>query len=582
MLDTGTLLGGRYEIIKHIGTGGMAEVYMAKDHKLNRYVAVKVLKKDYLDDEKILNKFKVEAQAVAGLTHPNIVNVYDVGVEDDTHFIIMELADGITLKEYIRRVGRMTSKETVDISIQIAKALSCAHASHTIHRDIKPQNILISESGAIKVTDFGIAKVASSNTVTSTAIGSAHYISPEQAKGKFCDEKSDIYSLGITMYEMVTGQLPFDHENGITVALMHLQNEIIPPSELVEDIPESLEKIILKCTMKKPEERYQSAEELIADLQLVFDDVAGDYVGVVPVIDDSPTMVLAGDELDDVDEPSGYVDDSSDEDEGNGMSAKMERLVVILAAVVGAIIIISIIVFVVNGSGLFKSGSGSTTETEASSEETTEKPEQIEVQNMVGMSYSKAQDLIGNDLKIEKKTETSDEYDAGVVIRQSIEAETEVDKGTTIVLTVSEGQTSVEVPDVTGYGQSSATKMLNNKGFKVSVKTANSSTISEGNVISQSPKGGRSVAYGSTITITVSKGSSQVEVPDLSYETQTSARSALSALGLKLGSVTKEYNEVVDVNCVIRQSISAGKSVSKGTAIGVVISLGPQPTEEEE
>lgn len=215
MLETGTILGGRYEILKKIGTGGMADVYMAKCHKLNRNVAIKVLKNEYVDNEKFLKKFQVEAEAVARLAHPNIVNVYDVGQEGSVNYIVMELAEGITLKEYIKKKGHLSAKETVELSLQIASAISHAHGHHTIHRDIKPQNILVSDSGQVKVTDFGIAKAANSNTVTSTAIGSVHYISPEQAKGKYCDEKSDIYSLGITMYEMATGQVPFDHENGL-------------------------------------------------------------------------------------------------------------------------------------------------------------------------------------------------------------------------------------------------------------------------------------------------------------------------------------------------------------------------------
>ena len=240
MLEIGEILGGRYEILKRIGSGGMADVYMAKDQKLNRNVAVKVLKREYVDDEKFLKKFQIEAQAVASLTHPNIVNIYDVGAENGVNYIVMELAGGITLKEYIKKKGYLSPQETVDVSIQIASAISHAHNHHIIHRDIKPQNILISEDGMIKVTDFGIAKAANTNTVTSTAtaMGSVHYISPEQAKGRFCDEKSDIYSLGITMYEMITGKVPFDHENGVTIALMHLQNDIVPPSEIKEGIPD--------------------------------------------------------------------------------------------------------------------------------------------------------------------------------------------------------------------------------------------------------------------------------------------------------------------------------------------------------
>ncbi|MFR7385303.1 MAG: Stk1 family PASTA domain-containing Ser/Thr kinase [Anaerostipes sp.] len=379
MLELGTMLSGRYEVLKRVGSGGMADVYMAKDHKLNRNVAVKVLKSEYVEDEKFLRKFETEAQAVARLSHPNIVNIYDVGIEDGINYIVMELAEGITLKEYIRKKGYLTPKETVEISTQIASAISHAHKNHIIHRDIKPQNILVSDTGIIKVTDFGIAKATSSNTVTSTAtaMGSVHYISPEQAKGRFCDEKSDIYSLGITMYEMVTGHVPFDHENGVTIALMHLQNEITPPSQIRDGIPDSLEKIILKCTMKKPEERYQTADDLIADLRLVFEDTSGGYVGVVPAIDDSPTIMIDQNELTQRintpkkdqkiqqeeplkdEEQNAYLDE--DDEEESGMNSKIEKLVIVLAAVVGAIILISIIVFVVKSSGVFKSGKSTTT-----------------------------------------------------------------------------------------------------------------------------------------------------------------------------------------------------------------------------
>ena len=368
MLELGTMLSGRYEVLKRVGSGGMADVYMAKDHKLNRNVAVKVLKSEYVEDEKFLKKFETEAQAVARLSHPNIVNIYDVGIEDGINYIVMELAEGITLKEYIRKKGYLSPKETVEISTQIASAISHAHKNHIIHRDIKPQNILVSDTGIIKVTDFGIAKATSSNTVTSTAtaMGSVHYISPEQAKGRFCDEKSDIYSLGITMYEMVTGHVPFDHENGVTIALMHLQNEITPPSQIRDGIPDSLEKIILKCTMKKPEERYQTADDLIADLRLVFEDTSGGYVGVVPAIDDSPTIMIDQNELTQRintpkkdqkiqqeeplkdEEQNAYLDE--DDEEESGMNSKIEKLVIVLAAVVGAIILISIIVFVVKSS----------------------------------------------------------------------------------------------------------------------------------------------------------------------------------------------------------------------------------------
>lgn len=271
MLQKGTILAGRYEILEHIGSGGMADVYKARCHKLNRYVAIKVLRREYCDNESFVRKFTVEAQSTAGLIHPNIVNIYDAGNEEGIHYIVMELAEGMTLKRYIRRYGRLSARETVDFAIQIASGLQAAHEHHIIHRDIKPQNILVSDSGTIKVTDFGIARAATGDdTISSSAMGSVRYLSPEQARGGYADERSDIYSLGITIYEMATGKVPFDGENTVAIALMHLRDEITPPRCYFPDIPSSLEKIILKCTMKQPEQRYQSAAELILDLQKVF------------------------------------------------------------------------------------------------------------------------------------------------------------------------------------------------------------------------------------------------------------------------------------------------------------------------
>lgn len=600
MLEIGEILGGRYEILKRIGSGGMADVYMAKDQKLNRNVAVKVLKREYVDDEKFLKKFQIEAQAVASLTHPNIVNIYDVGAENGVNYIVMELAGGITLKEYIKKKGYLSPQETVDVSIQIASAISHAHNHHIIHRDIKPQNILISEDGMIKVTDFGIAKAANTNTVTSTAtaMGSVHYISPEQAKGRFCDEKSDIYSLGITMYEMITGKVPFDHENGVTIALMHLQNDIVPPSEIKEGIPDSLEKIILKCVMKKPEERYQTAEELIEDLKLVFQDTSGDYVGFAPAVDDSPTIMVDQEELqqqleEDEIEPeeeseeegeNGYL--SEDDDEEEGMNSKIQKLIIILAAVVGAIILIAIISFVVRSSGLFRSGDKASTEritTTESVEEDTES-DKYQVPNVVGMSLSQAKEAIGDNLKIETKSQASSNYRSGLVISQSLESDSEVDKGDTITLIVSSGEEKTTVPNVKGQSQSSATRTLKNAGFKVSVKTSYSSSVDEGDVISQSPSSGSKLAEGSTVTITVSSGSERVTVPSLSHYTEAEARQQLSNMGLTLGSVNRKYDDSVEKNYVISQSISSGTKVAKGTAVGITVSLGSRPsttTDEE-
>lgn len=603
MLELGTMLSGRYEVLKRVGSGGMADVYMAKDHKLNRNVAVKVLKSEYVEDEKFLKKFETEAQAVARLSHPNIVNIYDVGMEDGINYIVMELAEGITLKEYIRKKGYLSPKETVEISTQIASAISHAHKNHIIHRDIKPQNILVSDTGIIKVTDFGIAKATSSNTVTSTAtaMGSVHYISPEQAKGRFCDEKSDIYSLGITMYEMVTGHVPFDHENGVTIALMHLQNEITPPSQIRDGIPDSLEKIILKCTMKKPEERYQTADDLIADLRLVFEDTSGGYVGVVPAIDDSPTIMIDQNELTQRintpkkdqkiqqeeplkdEEQNAYLDE--DDEEESGMNSKIEKLVIVLAAVVGAIILISIIVFVVKSSGVFKSGKSTTTTsigTTAGSNDAESK--KYTVDNYIGMSLSAAREKIDGKFKIKVEEEYSADYAKGLVIRQDPESDTELEEGKTLTLVVSKGtrtEDKVSVPKVVGKRESSAKSELEAVGLKVSVKTKYSTDVAKGKVISQSPGSGNQVTKNSTVVITVSQGEkpeTMVRVPNLRYFTESEARSELKNSNLVLGSVLTEYSDSVEKGLVIRQTVSSGNKVKEGTAVGIYVSLGPRQT----
>ena len=603
MLELGTMLSGRYEVLKRVGSGGMADVYMAKDHKLNRNVAVKVLKSEYVEDEKFLKKFETEAQAVARLSHPNIVNIYDVGMEDGINYIVMELAEGITLKEYIRKKGYLSPKETVEISTQIASAISHAHKNHIIHRDIKPQNILVSDTGIIKVTDFGIAKATSSNTVTSTAtaMGSVHYISPEQAKGRFCDEKSDIYSLGITMYEMVTGHVPFDHENGVTIALMHLQNEITPPSQIRDGIPDSLEKIILKCTMKKPEERYQTADDLIADLRLVFEDTSGGYVGVVPAIDDSPTIMIDQNELTQRintpkkdqkiqqeeplkdEEQNAYLDE--DDEEESGMNSKIEKLVIVLAAVVGAIILISIIVFVVKSSGVFKSGKSTTTTSIGTTAESndTESKKYI-VDNYIGMSLSAAREKIDGKFKIKVEEEYSADYAKGLVIRQDPESDTELEEGKTLTLVVSKGtrtEDKVSVPEVVGKMESSAKSELEAAGLKVSVKTKYSTDVAKGKVIFQSPGSGNQVTKNSTVVITVSQGEkpeTMVRVPNLRYFTESEARSELKNSNLVLGSVLTEYSDSVEKGLVIRQTVSSGSKVKEGTAVGIYVSLGPRQT----
>ena len=323
MLKEGIFLGKRYEILGRVGSGGMADVYKGKDHKLNRYVAVKVLKSDFRQDEVFIQKFLSEAQAAAGLMHPNVVNVYDVGQDRGLYYMVMELVEGITLKEYIEKKGKLSAKETISISIQMVSGIQAAHNQHIIHRDIKPQNIIISKDGKVKVTDFGIARATTStNTISTNVMGSVHYTSPEQARGGIVDEKSDIYSAGITMYEMITGHVPFDGDSTVSVAIKHLQEEIPSPAEDVPDIPYSLECIIMKCTQKSTARRYQSCQALINDLKHSLVDPDGDFVfgssyASGPVNRGDSTIVMSEEELRRVQNrkynSNGY-DDYDDED----------------------------------------------------------------------------------------------------------------------------------------------------------------------------------------------------------------------------------------------------------------------------
>ena len=297
MLEIGNFLSDRYEILSKIGAGGMSDVYKAKDHILSRFVAIKVLKSEFSEDSSFVTKFRAEAQSAAGLEHPNIVNIYDVGSEDGLYYIVMEYVEGITLKTYIEKKGQLSFKESASIAIQVARGIEAAHNKDIIHRDIKPQNIIISTEGKVKVTDFGIARAASANTISADVMGSVHYASPEQARNGFVDGRSDIYSLGIVMFEMITGRVPFDGDTTVAVALRHLQEDIARPSIYAPDIPISFEKIILKCTQKTPDRRYQNIEELLVDLRRSLANPDDDFVVIAPLVDNGKTKVIGQDEL---------------------------------------------------------------------------------------------------------------------------------------------------------------------------------------------------------------------------------------------------------------------------------------------
>ncbi|MBQ8730633.1 MAG: serine/threonine protein kinase, partial [Lachnospiraceae bacterium] len=367
MIRKGMFIGDRYEIIDKVGSGGISDVYKALDHNLNRYVDVKVLKDEFSEDKSFVSKFKVEAQSAAGLAHPNIVNVFDVGEENGIYFIVMELVEGITLKKYIEKKGKLPIKEAVSIAIQIAQGIEAAHNNHIIHRDIKPQNVIISREGKVKVTDFGIARAASANTINSNAMGSVHYISPEQARGGYIDEKSDIYSLGISLYEMITGKVPFEGDSTVTIALQHINEELPSPKIEAPDLPISVEKIIEKCTQKKAERRYLKVSTLIADLKKSLITPDEDFVVMTPVANNNATIMITDEDISiirkgatgtmaaaskDDDSAKRTSADKNDEydidDDIDATNPKFDKVITIGAIVASVVVLIVVVLVFVN------------------------------------------------------------------------------------------------------------------------------------------------------------------------------------------------------------------------------------------
>lgn len=607
MIILGMLIGDRYEILDKIGTGGMSDVYKAKDHKLNRFVAVKVLKQEFSENTNFVSKFRVEAQAAAGLMHPNIVNVYDVGEEEGTYYIVMELVEGITLKNYIEKKARLSIKEAISIAIQVSMGIEAAHNNHIIHRDIKPQNIIISKDGKVKVTDFGIAKAATSNTITSNVMGSVHYTSPEQARGGFSDEKSDIYSLGCTMFEMLTGHVPFDGETTVAIAIKHIQEEMPSPREYVPEIPVSVEKIILKCCQKSPDRRYQSMGELIVDLKKSLITPDEDFVTMIDVDTSAATRMITDEDVAQIKEKTGAIavdevhmrlneeaaraksrqkpapvayddeeEDSGDEYEGDeeeeeydddDLDPKMERITTILAIVAAVIIGVIALVLVANAIGVFK----------GNKQEETQQTEDIEMVNVVGMDVEVAKVTLKElYVEVEVTYEESDEIEENKVISQSVKEGEMVAQGSKVTLVVSSGQAAVEVPDVVGKEEAEAAQELRNAGFKVSIDTDYDDEVEEGYVISQSPAGGEQAAENTNITLIVSIGPEvlKTDVPDLRGLGESAAKDKLALAGLKAGSVTEDYSDSVTEGLVISQSYSPGMEVDEGTAVDFVLSLG--------
>lgn len=615
MLRKGMFLADRYEILEQIGTGGMSDVYKAKCHKLNRYVAIKVLKPEFSQDKTFVSKFRVEAQSAAGLTHPNIVNVYDVGDENGIHYIVMELVEGITLKKYIEKRGRLPYKEAISIAIQVANGMEAAHNHNIVHRDIKPQNIIISKDGKVKVTDFGIAKAASTATINSSAMGSVHYISPEQARGGYSDQRSDIYSFGITLYEMLTGVVPFDGDTTVAVAVQHIQDEIPAPSTVVEGIPIAIDKIVMKCTQKKTERRYQNASELIADLKKALVMPEQDFVKMAPVYgaasvvnnnkqDENEDMKNKNkkyydDNLDDDyddgedDELDDYDDDDDDElyerkakgasgDIDNESNEKLDKMMKWIGmGIAGVILIITIFVVVrLVGAGVSSSSKETTT---AQQETTTKDKNSVKVPDVKGMTEAEAKAALNKvNLGYKAVYKASSTVESGKIISQDKEAGSSVDKNTTITVTVSSGEetkATATVPSVTGMTESNATSVLQNAGFSVNTDYSYSDTVESGNVISQSPSGSSSAQEGTTVTIVVSRGKEvkNVTVPNVVGLDESTARQTLesSDLHVSVNYVTSASN--VAYGNVISQSYNSGTSVQSGSSITITVSHYEQP-----
>lgn len=629
MLEIGSFLSDRYEILSKVGAGGMSDVYKAKDHILSRFVAIKVLKQEFSEDSSFVTKFRAEAQSAAGLEHPNIVNIYDVGSENGLYYIVMEYVEGITLKTYIEKKGQLSFKESASIAIQVARGIEAAHNKNIIHRDIKPQNIIISTDGKVKVTDFGIAKATSSNTISSDVMGSVHYASPEQARNGFVDGRSDIYSLGIVMFEMVTGRVPFDGDTTVAVALQHLQEEIARPSIYAPDLPISFEKIILKCTQKTPDRRYQTIEELLTDIRRSLAHPDEDFVTIAPLVDGGKTKVISPDELDKIKEGRGvaedlndddtdadnddeYADgeddddeydesllddddddeDEDDDDDGKLLNPKMDKAITIMGIVTAVIIVIVIIYLALSVAGVFKFGgkknsesqqTESQTQTESESESETQTETEGQMIDIRGMSVDYAQKAVDR-LKLDLtvfafETKQSDEKD-GTILDQDVKAGDTVKRGSQInVVIAGKGDSTsemVKIPSVIGKTKSSAKSTLESAGFSVTFEYGDyNDSVAADVVTAQSPSAKKQAAKGSTVTVTLSPGQKPITVPNVVGASQSQAESALAGAGLKYTYADSQYSDTVLAGNVISQTKS-GETVAAGTTITLTLSKGKQ------
>ncbi|MFR5601942.1 MAG: Stk1 family PASTA domain-containing Ser/Thr kinase [Lachnospiraceae bacterium] len=608
MLRPGVFLQDRYEILEQIGSGGMSDVYKAKCHKLNRLVAIKVMKAEFSDDMSFVRKFKMEAQAAAGLSHPNIVSVYDVVDEGPNHYIVMELVEGVTLKSYIAKKGRLEIKESIGIAIQVAQGIAAAHEQNIVHRDIKPQNMIISRDGKVKVADFGIAKAVSSQTLNAGAMGSVHYISPEQARGGYSDARSDIYSLGITMFEMVTGRVPFEGDNTVTVALAHLEEPMVHPSLLNPEVPLSLEKIILKCTEKKPERRYNNAMELIADLRKSLVTPDEDFVQLMPFMDKTAqTVTISPEELAQIKEgkknnppyyqpqtqqrpssrpkpqTSGKKSGRKPVEDDDDVNPQIEKLLTAVGVIVALIIVAVVVMVFAKMSGVFHSGSRPTEIATENSGEISETPDdtQVYMPDVLSLPEDMAEAKLKESTLIMKVSgyEYSDTYEKGEVMAQENPEGSIVSKYSTVNVTISNGpeKTNLTTLGLNGMTGESAKQLLESKGFVVTMAQENSETVAVGSVTRVDPEAAKE---GEMVTLYVSLGSASTMtvVPNLQGQTEEIAIGMLVDAELVPGEVAQEYSDTVPQGTVISQDPAAESPIQKGTAVSYTVSMGVEDT----
>ena len=550
----GKLLGNRYEIIEKIGNGGMATVYKATDKVLKRNVAVKILRDEFTTDDEFIKRFEVEAQSAARLTHPNIVSIYDVGVDGNLYYIVMELIQGKTLKEIIiKEKGPLPWKWSINVSIQIASALEMAHRNNIIHRDIKPHNIIITEDGVAKVTDFGIAKAVSNSTITAfgTTIGSVHYFSPEHARGGFTDAKSDLYSLGVVMYEMVTGRVPFDADTPVSVALKHMQEEPVEPIELNPNLPIAVNKIIMRALQKDTTLRYQTASEMLVDLKKSLKDPEGDFVEELEYDPTAKTQVI---------DTNAYRDNKQTKNSSGKKDGKFKTFVKTHKGLSIFIGLLLLFVLSLGGTMLVFNLTN---------------PPEVAMPNVVGLSKEEAQKEIENvKLKFEiEKEEYNKDVPEGFIISQDptyMEKFHKVKQGSTVKVVVSKGEEKTTVPKVVGMEKDKAVKALEDAKLKVEIVEESSKKVQEGYVISQETSPDTEAFAGDTIKIHVSTGVEKATVPDVIGKSQADAKKTLEAQGFVVAVTTSEDSSKEN-GIVLKQSLDSGKTVEKGSTVTITV-----------